>query len=69
MISRVGVQERLVGQKGGEGRQGRWARQVRQLGGKAGRKAEKLDRTGKKATGGRKRHGLCSQGWASTAGR
>ena len=33
------------------------------------RKVEKLRRTGKKATGGRKRHGLCSQGWASTAGR
>jgi hypothetical protein len=33
------------------------------------RQAEKLGRTCKTATGGRERHGLCSQGWVSTAGR
>ena len=35
----------------------------------AGRQAEKLGRTSKKATGGRERHSLCHQGWASTTGR
>ena len=61
MSSWVGVQARLVGQMGKAGGSAGKVDKARQLGGKAGR-------TRKKATGGRERHDLCSQGWTSTAG-
>jgi hypothetical protein len=75
MSSWVGVQARLVGQTGNaggsagkvdkaEGLVGHANWEVRQ----ACKRAEKLGRTCKKATGGRERHDLCSQGWTSTAG-
>jgi hypothetical protein len=72
MSSWVGVQARLVGWTGKAG--GR-AGKVDKADGLVGhakwqvRQAEKLGRTYKKATGGRERHSLCRQGWASTTGR